>query len=103
MGFVPNLSARSLSMGRSHMFGIIISDITNPFFPDLVQRFTELAEKRGFAVLISHTNYEVERANLAIDRMLAQKIEGGAIMTSELHEGLIRQLTRCTYPHCVAR
>ena len=98
MGFVPNLSARSLSLGRSHMLGIIISDIKNPFFPDLVQRFTELAEKCGFAVLVSDTNYEIERAKLAIERMLAHKIEGVAIMTSELHESLVRQLTDAHIP-----
>ena len=98
LGFVPNLSARSLSMGRSRMLGIIISDITNPFFPDLVQRFTDLAEERGFAVLVSHTNYEVDRAGRAIERMLAHKVEGVAIMTSELHEGLIRQLTDALIP-----
>ena len=98
LGFVPNLSARSLSMGRSRMLGIIISDITNPFFPDLVQHFTQLAEAAGYVVLVSHTNYDVARAGQAIERMLARKVEGVAILTSELHESLVQQLNDHSVP-----
>ena len=39
MNFFPNSHARTLVSGRSRMLGLIISDITNPFFPELIQSF----------------------------------------------------------------
>ena len=39
LGYYPNTQARTLVSGRSRMFGLIISDIVNPFFPELVKSF----------------------------------------------------------------
>ena len=41
LDFYPNTHARTLVSGRSRMLGLIISDITNPFFPDLVKSFED--------------------------------------------------------------
>ncbi len=41
--FYPNDNARALGSGRSSLYGLIISDITNPFFPELVRSFEEIA------------------------------------------------------------
>ena len=52
VGYLPNTQARALVSGRSHMLGLIVSDITNPFFPELVQEFENLAVEQGYEVLI---------------------------------------------------
>jgi DNA-binding LacI/PurR family transcriptional regulator len=39
LNFYPNTHARTLVSGRSRIVGLIISDITNPFFPELVKSF----------------------------------------------------------------
>src|SRR6202453_3602067 len=39
VGYLPNTQARALVSGRSRMLGLIVSEITNPFFPELVQEF----------------------------------------------------------------
>src|SRR5260370_266700 len=43
LGYYPNTHARTLGSGRSHMYGLIISDIANPFFPDIVKFFERIA------------------------------------------------------------
>jgi LacI family transcriptional regulator len=43
VGYVPNPQARALVSGRSRILGLIVSEITNPFFPELVQEFENLA------------------------------------------------------------
>ncbi len=52
VGYVPNTQARALVSGRSRMLGLIVSEITNPFFPELVQEFENLAVAQGYEVLI---------------------------------------------------
>ncbi len=47
LGYHPNTHARALVSGRSQLLGLIISDITNPFFPELVKSFEQVALKHG--------------------------------------------------------
>src|SRR5437868_2227369 len=55
LGYYPNTHARTLGSGRSHMYGLIISDIANPFFPDIVKFFERIAVEHGQEVLIANT------------------------------------------------
>ena len=43
LGYYPNGQARSLVLGRSRILGLIVSDITNPFFPELIKGFEDIA------------------------------------------------------------
>src|SRR5579863_8612128 len=59
VGYVPNTQARALVSGRSRILGLVVSEITNPFFPELVQEFENLAVEQGYEVFIGSTNHEV--------------------------------------------
>src|SRR5262249_5913770 len=54
LNFYPNTHARTLVSGRSRMLGLIISDITNPFFPELVKHFEDQAVQKGLEVIIAN-------------------------------------------------
>ncbi len=88
LNFIPNTNARALGSGRSNLLGLIISDITNPFFPELVKAFEDVAVGRGQEVLIANTDYDPEQTAQCVNRMLQRKVDGVAIMTSEINEDL---------------
>jgi LacI family transcriptional regulator len=88
LGYRPNLNAQSLASGRSHMLGLVVSDITNPFFPELVKGFEEVALSQGYDVFVASTNYDPARTALSVKRMIERKIDGVAIMTSEIDPSL---------------
>ena len=67
LNFYPNTHARTLISGRSRMLGLIISDITNPFFPELVKSFEDQAVERGQEVIIGNTDYNPKRMAGAFD------------------------------------
>jgi LacI family transcriptional regulator len=90
--FYPNTWARALGSGRSSLYGLIISDITNPFFPELVKSFEDIAVQYGQDVLVANTNYDPARIELCVTRMLQRKVDGVAIMTSEMDARLITEL-----------
>jgi DNA-binding LacI/PurR family transcriptional regulator len=98
LNFYPNTNARALGTGRSHMFGLIISDITNPFFPELVKAFEDIAVEHGQEVLVANTNYDQVRMEKCVRRMLQRKVDGVAIMTSEMDENLIRSFSKRDIP-----
>ena len=76
VGYVPNTQARALVSGRSRILGLIVSEITNPFFPELVQEFENLAVAQGYEVMIGSTNYNTERTESLIRRMLQRSVAG---------------------------
>jgi DNA-binding LacI/PurR family transcriptional regulator len=98
LGYRPNTTAQSLVSGRSHMLGLVVSDITNPFFPELVKGFEDVALQNGYDVLVSSTNYEPARTALCVRRMIERKIDGVAIMTSEVDPSLTDTLARRKVP-----
>ncbi len=98
LNFYPNTNARALGSGRSSLYGLIISDITNPFFPELVKAFEDIAVEHKQEVLIANTNYDPERMEHCVIRMLQRKVDGVAIMTSEMDDRLIEVFSRRHVP-----
>ena len=98
LGFYPNTWARALGSGRSSLYGLIISDITNPFFPELVKSFEDIAVQNGQEVLVANTNYDPARAELCVRRMLQRKVDGVAMMTSEMDPRLITEFQNREIP-----
>ncbi|HET6178540.1 MAG TPA: LacI family DNA-binding transcriptional regulator [Candidatus Sulfotelmatobacter sp.] len=92
MGYVPDANARRLASRDNRTLGIIISDIENPFFPEVVKGFETRARQLGYDVILSDTNYDPRRTREAADRMAEHKVRGVAIMTSEISVKLIHQL-----------
>jgi|ERR1035441_2727091 LacI family transcriptional regulator len=98
LGYRPNTAAQSLVSGRSHMLGLVVSDITNPFFPELVKGFEDVALRNGYDVLVASTNYDPARTAQCVRRMIERKIDGVAIMTSEVDPSLTDTLARRKVP-----
>lgn len=98
VGYVPNPQARALVSGRSRILGLIVSEITNPFFPELVQEFENLAVAQGYEVMIGSTNYDPERTEMLIRRMLQRSVDGVAVMTFGIEENLVQKLVESEFP-----
>jgi LacI family transcriptional regulator len=92
LNYFPNTQARALVSGRSRLLGLIVSEITNPFFPELIQGFEDVAVEHGYEILIGSTNYDPERMKGCIRRMVERKAEGVAVMTFGIEEPQLDQL-----------
>lgn len=97
-GYVPNTQARALVSGRSRILGLIVSEITNPFFPELVQEFESLAVAQGYEVMIGSTNYEPAKTESLLRRMLQRNVDGVAVMTFGVEEDLVRKIIDREFP-----
>jgi DNA-binding LacI/PurR family transcriptional regulator len=86
LNYFPNTQARALVSGKSRLLGLIVSEITNPFFPELIQEFEKVAVSRGYEILIGSTNYEPKTMQLCARRMLERKVDGVAVMTFGVEE-----------------
>ena len=92
LNYFPNTHARSLVSGRSRIFGIIVENITNPFFPELIQSFEEIAVAHGYEILVSSSNSDPAILTTCVRRMLERKVEGVAVLTFGEEEPVLDQL-----------
>ena len=90
----PNAHARTLASGRSNMIGLLVSDIANPFFPELVKSIEAAAFEHGYNVLLFNTDYDADRAADYVRRLIELKVAGVVMMTTELDPLLIDELER---------
>ncbi len=93
LNYFPNTHARTLVSGRSRLFGIIVENITNPFFPELIQSFEEIAVAHGYEILVSSSNSDPAVLTTCVRRMLERKVEGVAVMTFGEEEPVLDQLS----------
>lgn len=92
MGYYPNRQARALVSGRSRVFGLIVSEITNPFFPEIVQTFETLAVENNYEILLTSTVHDTKRMKLAVRRMIEGRVDGVAILTFGMEDALLEDL-----------
>ncbi len=102
LNYFPNTHARSLVSGRSRILGIIVENITNPFFPELIQNFEEVAVAHGYEILVSSSNSDPAILTTCVRRMLERKVEGVAVMTFGEEEPVLDQLTHRDIPMVLA-
>jgi DNA-binding LacI/PurR family transcriptional regulator len=92
LGYYPNRQARALVSGRSRVFGLIVSEITNPFFPEIVQTFETLAVEKNYDILLTSTIHDPKRMELAVRRMIEGRVDGVAILTFGMEDELLNHL-----------
>jgi LacI family transcriptional regulator len=92
LGYFPNTQARALVSGRSRIFGLIVSEITNPFFPEIVHIFEDIAVQHNYEILMTSTVHDPERMKSSVRRLLEHRVEGVAVMTFGMEESLLDDL-----------
>jgi DNA-binding LacI/PurR family transcriptional regulator len=92
LGYYPNTQARALVSGRSRIFGLIVSDITNPFFPEIVQVFETIAVQNDYEILLTSTVHDPRRMETSVRRMIERRVDGVAVMTFGMEDLLLKDL-----------
>lgn len=92
MGYHKNIHARRLATGQSNLLGLVISEIANPYFPELIRGFQAVAWDVGFDVLLCNTQYDQGRVKRILEKLIESDVRGVAIMTSSLDMSMISEL-----------
>jgi DNA-binding LacI/PurR family transcriptional regulator len=92
LGYYPNTQARALVSGKSRIFGLIVSEITNPFFPEIVAVFEKIAVEHGYEILLTSTVHDPKLMASSVRRMIERRVDGVAVMTFGMEELLLEDL-----------
>jgi len=96
--YYPNLHARSLAGGKSRTFGVIASNMENPFFFDIYKTVEADAHARGHEVVVANTDYRPEQLVASIRLMIGRRVAGLAVVVSEMDPALIKELAESRIP-----
>ena len=76
LGYEPNLLARGLAKRQTKTIGMIVPDIANPFFPEVVRGAEDTAQTAGYTLLIASTDNDTDKENLYLKLFLAKRVDG---------------------------
>ena len=84
LGYRPNLIARNLAQQRTHAIGVLVDDLRNPFFGEVVDGIEAEAAEHGFRVLILNGHRDAQRELGAVETFLQLRVEGMALVGARL-------------------
>jgi DNA-binding LacI/PurR family transcriptional regulator len=98
LAYRPSGVARSLRLRRTRTLGLIVTDIQNPFFPELVQAAELAARSVGYSILLGSAAYDEQRAIHYLDLMADSRVDGMIVATSQLSEDSWHWLAQAPIP-----
>ncbi len=75
LGYIPNANARALKGAKTNRIGVVVSDIRNPFYSELVGELEDIAGYKGLSVIVSDTNKKLETELTAIRLMELNSVD----------------------------
>ena len=90
MNYIPNQIARSLRIGSTKTIGLVVADISNPFFGQLARIVEDEAIKMGYTVIFGSSDEDELKSGLVLNTFLNRQVDGYIIVPSE---GSVKQIS----------
>jgi DNA-binding LacI/PurR family transcriptional regulator len=79
----PDYYASNLARHQTRLFGLIVSNLINPFFAETAQAIEMEARAHGYEIALTSTQFSPQRLRECVHQMLGSRVAGLAVMTSE--------------------
>lgn len=98
LNYQPNHLAKSLRCGKTDTIGLIIADISNPFFADLARIIEDEAKHNGYTVIIGSSDESAVKSWDLLQVLINRQVDGFIIVSSENSENQIHLLKEKNIP-----
>ncbi|NLB40984.1 MAG: LacI family transcriptional regulator [Clostridiales bacterium] len=98
LGYIHNMSARSLRLGYTNTIAVILSDISNPHFAILMKEIEERAREKGYFTYLIHTNEDVKMEYEAINHARKINVDGIILCPTQKNSDNVEYLKSCGIP-----
>ncbi|WP_080055403.1 LacI family DNA-binding transcriptional regulator [Spirosoma aerolatum] len=98
LNYQPNLLAKSLRKGQTFTIGLIIADISNPFFANIAREVEDESRRHGYTVIIGSSDEDADKAWDLMNVLINRQVDGFIIVSSEHSERLVEHLQRIRLP-----
>ena len=98
LDFHPNAAARSLSGRRTYTVGVLVSDIGNPFYSEVIKGIEDAAIPEGYSLFLGNTNFDVDRGSTLIRSFVDRRVDGVIVLFSRASEEWLTTLSSHNIP-----
>lgn len=98
LNYQPNHLAKSLRSGKTFTIGLVLADISNPFFANIARIVENQARKHGYTVICGSSDEDAEKSWDLINVLVNRQVDGFIIVSSEDSEKQIYRLIRQRIP-----
>src|SRR5690606_5499858 len=98
LNYQPNQIAKSLKSGKSFTIGLIVADISNPFFANIARTIEDEAKKDNYTVIFGSSDENAEKSKDLIDVLVKRQVDGFIIAPTENSETQIEYLIKANIP-----
>ncbi len=101
MEYMPNQAARQLRNGKSKtkILGMVVPDITNPFFALMIQIAEKAASRRGYEIMISDSHWQPEKEIMKVETLIEHRADGVLACLCEKTPKSLELLNRFSIPY----
>ena len=83
VSYYPNVVAQSLRRKKTNTVGLVISDITNPFFPEVVRGIEKQLIRKGYSIILANTDDDTEKEKELVILLYGKRVDGFIIVTAD--------------------
>jgi len=94
LGYRVNRMARGLKMSRSFTIGMLVPDITNPFFPPIVRGADDCLAEAGYTLVLGNTDNDEAKERRHITGMLERQVDGFLLAMARRRDPLVEELKK---------
>jgi len=76
LNYRPNLLARSLAKRQTFTIGIVVTDVSNPFFPQLVRGAEDVLQKAGYSAILCNSDDQAEKEEHYLEFLMSRRVDG---------------------------
>ncbi len=98
LNYHPNWNARSLKTNKTRSIGVIVADISNPFFSNLARTIEDEAFSQDYTVIFGSSDEKVEKFNKVLDFLKMRQVDGFIIAAPEGSKDIIAELAKTGIP-----
>lgn len=98
MGYTPNPIARSLRKKTSDAIGMLIPDITNPFFPEVIKGAETAASEKGLSVILCNTDENSDKERNLVRFLIDRRVDGMLLFSSRLEDETVSEVEKSGIP-----
>jgi LacI family transcriptional regulator len=101
LGYRPSSVARSLISKRTHTAGLLISDVGNPFYSEVIHGVEDVAHTQGYDIFLCNTSYDLARGTKSIQSLIDKRVDGVLFMSSSMSAEWVHELAERQVPSVV--
>lgn len=98
MGYLPSAAARTLKTNRSHVLGVVLTSIDDPFFSEILEGMEEVIQSSGYSLFIAAAHRDPRREREIVEAMVEHRADGVIICSTSFSEEWSRQFLQSGVP-----